>query len=629
MGSCPTSPSCRPRARSRLPSGATIDHDGDVGQARVRGDPLASARECAHDPALERGGGDDRARSRGRGRPRAIRGSARSMRPTARTCSRPCPRRPTLARSRRYPASPNGMNPSRSRWRASRARRNGAAALAGLRSPAHGQRAGANRWRGAAGGRNRARAQLRRRRSASASARTLRLAAAGGPVELPVVGTAISPSQPRYPRSNPGLAGSRATRSSGSSPIAAAGPGPSDPAHRPRRRPRLRRACHGIAAARSRPRRHLGRPARGGAARRTANRDHPHDLHDRAAHRRVRGRRDPRRRPRHRAAPRDRAAQGRRPHAAPGHCRVRARVRRLGLIAVVIGFTVGALLAPRLAAPSAETLLGSPTTAVSPWHLLVASCPVLLVLDHQRALVVPAQHPLQRPAGDRRPGRPLRLPSRSRLARSDRAPPLPLRSRSASGPARQTPPRHPARRRDRASPARRSSSRSRCSQPRRRTGGEVSEVPRRAARRSSHSRRRAARHHRTTLARSRSVRARAHPRRRRPQDHRPHPQAVASSLVGAHAALALLAASLSIPAGIGLYVDRLRGRRGSSEDRVIAPWWWLALVPIASVLIVSPPPASPARLATRIPTAEAPATNDRGAVRILDAQVANPDTRQS
>ena len=35
---------------------------------------------------------------------------------------------------------------------------------------------------------------------------TLRLAGAGGPVELPVVGTAISPSQPRYPRRNPGLA---------------------------------------------------------------------------------------------------------------------------------------------------------------------------------------------------------------------------------------------------------------------------------------------------------------------------------------------------------------------------------------------------------------------------------------
>jgi putative ABC transport system permease protein len=34
----------------------------------------------------------------------------------------------------------------------------------------------------------------------------LRLAAASGPIELPIVGTAISPSQARYPRSNPGVA---------------------------------------------------------------------------------------------------------------------------------------------------------------------------------------------------------------------------------------------------------------------------------------------------------------------------------------------------------------------------------------------------------------------------------------
>ena len=52
----------------------------------------------------------------------------------------------------------------------------------------------------------------------------------------------------------------------------------------------------------------------------------------------------------------------------------------LGLIAVAIGFALGALLAPRLAAPSAETLLGSPTIAANPWHLLVAGCAVLLVL---------------------------------------------------------------------------------------------------------------------------------------------------------------------------------------------------------------------------------------------------------
>ena len=52
----------------------------------------------------------------------------------------------------------------------------------------------------------------------------------------------------------------------------------------------------------------------------------------------------------------------------------------LGLVAAGLGFALGAILAPRLAAPSAETLLGSPTIAANPWHILVASCVVLPVL---------------------------------------------------------------------------------------------------------------------------------------------------------------------------------------------------------------------------------------------------------
>ena len=38
----------------------------------------------------------------------------------------------------------------------------------------------------------------------------------------------------------------------------------------------------------------------------------------------------------------------------------------LGLVAAALGFALGMLLAPRLAAPSAETLLGSPTIAANP-----------------------------------------------------------------------------------------------------------------------------------------------------------------------------------------------------------------------------------------------------------------------
>jgi hypothetical protein len=54
----------------------------------------------------------------------------------------------------------------------------------------------------------------------------LRFAAPDGPVELTVIGTAVSPGQPRYPRQNPGAAWVTLPRSSGSSRIAAAGDGP-------------------------------------------------------------------------------------------------------------------------------------------------------------------------------------------------------------------------------------------------------------------------------------------------------------------------------------------------------------------------------------------------------------------
>jgi putative ABC transport system permease protein len=52
----------------------------------------------------------------------------------------------------------------------------------------------------------------------------------------------------------------------------------------------------------------------------------------------------------------------------------------LGLVAAALGFVLGAILAPRLAAPSAETLLGSPTMAANLWHILVAACVVVPVL---------------------------------------------------------------------------------------------------------------------------------------------------------------------------------------------------------------------------------------------------------
>ena len=83
------------------------------------------------------------------------------------------------------------------------------------------------------------------------------------------------------------------------------------------------------------------------------------------------------------------------------------------------------------------------------------------------------------------------------------------------------------------------------------------------------------------------------------------PRQIASSLVSAHAALALIAALLSIPAGIGLFRAVYAVAGGDSEDLVIAPWWWLAVVPMATLLVVAAATGLPARLATRIPTADA------------------------
>lgn len=83
------------------------------------------------------------------------------------------------------------------------------------------------------------------------------------------------------------------------------------------------------------------------------------------------------------------------------------------------------------------------------------------------------------------------------------------------------------------------------------------------------------------------------------------PGQIASSLVSAHAVLASIAALVSIPASIGLYVAVYGIAGGSSEDLVIAPWWSLALVPVATVLMVVAVTSLPARLATRIPSTDA------------------------
>ena len=83
------------------------------------------------------------------------------------------------------------------------------------------------------------------------------------------------------------------------------------------------------------------------------------------------------------------------------------------------------------------------------------------------------------------------------------------------------------------------------------------------------------------------------------------PRQIAWSLVSAHAALGLIAAVLSSPVGIGLYVAVYALVGANADDLVLAPWWWLALVPVGALPVIAGVTSLPARVATRIPSAQA------------------------
>jgi putative ABC transport system permease protein len=277
----------------------------------------------------------------------------------------------------------------------------------------------------------------------------------------------------------------------------------------------------------------------------------------------------------------------------------------LGLIAVVIGFAVGAMLAPRLAAATADTLLGSPAPAVSPWHLLAASLPVLLVLvasarsSTRRSTRFSVLHAIQSAA----PG----PASRSLLTRAIKRAPLPVplslglrdivaghrRALRLIGAVAAT---------GAAVVFALSMQASLDARP----AGEVSDVPDElpvlvytldvvllviTA---------------TSLLAIALLSV-----RERVRDYGVlktiglTPGQLASGLVGANAALALIAALISIPLGIALYMAAFATAGGETEGLVIAPWWWLALVPIGAPLLVAAVTGLPARLASRIPAADA------------------------
>lgn len=437
----------------------------------------------------------------------------------------------------------------------------------------------------------------------------LRFTSADGPVELPVIGTAVSPSQPRYPRRNPGLAWVTRDTLERIAPdrgrwLWMQGFRLTDPANAP--------AFADRAAA------SLASLPPGNALVRTWQDQREEALRDAqpiaiilttytivllavvfavvailvsaragAQHREIGLMK----------------AVGLTPRQVTTVFALESAA--LGVIAVAIGFTVGVVLAPTLTAPSAETMLGSPTTAASAWHLLAASCPVLLVLvasarsSSRRSTRFSALQAIR--SGAAMPA------SRSRLGRAMTRTSLPvplvlgLRD-LLSG-------RHRALRLAGAiavSGAAIVFALSMKASLDAQTPGEASDVPDElpalvytldavllliTA---------------TTLVAVALLSV-----RERVRDYGVlktvglTPRQIASSLIGAHAAVALIAAVVAIPLGIGLYLGVYAAAGGSSEDLVIAPWWWLALVPIGTALLVVLATGLPARLATRLRVADA------------------------
>ncbi len=276
----------------------------------------------------------------------------------------------------------------------------------------------------------------------------------------------------------------------------------------------------------------------------------------------------------------------------------------LGLVAAVLGFALGAILAPRLAAPSADTLLGSPTIAADPWHILVAGCVVVPVLlagaltstrHSTRFTVVEAIR-----AGSS-------SPPNSRLARALVRPVMPLTIGLGL--------------KDLLARGRRALLLAAAIAL---TGAVVVVALSLDA----------------TLDAQRATKTSDFPDelllliytldttlllitattlvavallsvRERIRDYGVlkaiglTPGQIVSTVVSAHAALAALASLLAIPLGIGLYLALFRIAGDATEDAIIAPWWSLALIPIGTVLVVVVATSLPARLATRIHTADA------------------------
>lgn len=84
------------------------------------------------------------------------------------------------------------------------------------------------------------------------------------------------------------------------------------------------------------------------------------------------------------------------------------------------------------------------------------------------------------------------------------------------------------------------------------------------------------------------------------------PGQIASSIVSTHAVLAIIASALSVPLGMALYYFLYALATGATDDPAqLAPWPWLALIPVGVTILATLATSLPARLATESSAAAA------------------------
>jgi putative ABC transport system permease protein len=84
------------------------------------------------------------------------------------------------------------------------------------------------------------------------------------------------------------------------------------------------------------------------------------------------------------------------------------------------------------------------------------------------------------------------------------------------------------------------------------------------------------------------------------------PNEVTVSLTGSHVLLAFLSACLSIPVGLGLYLAIYTASGADTGPETgLAPWWAIALIPVAVTMAAAIMTSIPARVANRIAAADA------------------------